>query len=215
MGKTTKYPSTLSSSISVNGNPLVATKTENGSTTASYNISDTQQKINDYIENSLLSSIPQINTFLPETIDNLSQEVNAYTQKGVKTINELYEPIIKNLENDIASRFGNLDNSIFMNNLSGIESQRANSVSDFVQDVQAKQSDLINNELEKQYNYLDFLTNYQNQNYQNMLSALGLGQDYLSSATKSTPQTNNIFSGVSLGNLNSLYKMASALSTAL
>lgn len=215
MGKTTKYPSTLSSSISVNGDPLVTTTANNGTTTANYNMSGTQQKINDYIENSLLTSIPQINTFLPETVENINKEVGAYTQKGVKTINDLYEPMIKDLENDIASRFGNLDNSMFLNNLGDIESQRANSVSDFVQDVQSKQSDLINNELEKQYNYLNFLTDYQSQNNENILSVLGLGQDYLSSAVDSVPQTTNNYAGLSYNNINDIYKLASIAMMAL
>ena len=84
--------------------------------------------------------------------------------------------MLDDLQNDIASRFGNLDNSIFLDNLSDIEDKRLEAVSDFAQDVQTYRQDLINDELSNRYNYLDYLNNYRQQINSNILDMLGFGQ---------------------------------------
>ena len=104
-----------------------------------------------------------INVFSEDTLKSLSNQINAYKQSGVKKIDEIYSPMLKNLQNDVAQRFGNLDNSIFLDKLSEIEDKRADSVSALAQDITAKENELISDELAKRYNYLNFLNGYQNQ----------------------------------------------------
>lgn len=185
MGKTSKatntivtpgLPANTQSVLSVDGSPLVETGIRDNTFYSNYHYSPEEQAINKYIQNSLLSSLPNINTFLPETIANMDSEIEAYTKRGIDSINSIYNPMIQSLQNNVASRFGNLDNSIFMENLNGLESKRASAVSTLAEDIQAKRSDLVNNELQNQYNYLNFLTNYQNQNLQNMFNAIKLNQ---------------------------------------
>ena len=82
--------------------------------------------------------------------------------------------MIQELQENVASRFGNLDNSVFMDNLKGIESKRAEAISDLATNLQSKQSSLINNELSNRYNFLNYLSNLQNNinnNIQNTISA--------------------------------------------
>lgn len=183
MGKTSKsdnstvvYPTNTQSVLNVNGKPLVETSIRNGVLYSNYDYSPEEQAINKYVQDSLLTSLPKINTFLPETIANMDEQIDAYTKRGIDSINEIYNPMIQSLQSNVASRFGNLDNSIFMDGLNDLESKRAGAVSSLSQDVQAKRSDLINNELQNQYNYLGFLTGYQNQNFQNLLNATKLNQ---------------------------------------
>lgn len=185
MGKTSKttsssIPTNTSSTFSINGTPLVSTTISDGNIYSNYNLSKTQQSINDYVDNSLLDGLANVNTFSPETIQNLNDQLSAYTNSGIKTINNTYTPMIQNLENDIASRFGNFDNSIFMDNLNQIETKRSDAISDFAQNVEAKKNELIDDQLDNQYKFLSFLTDYQNQSFQNMLDAARLNLSNMS-----------------------------------
>ncbi len=220
MGKTTKtetkyLPSTSQSVITINGKPLVSTSIKNNTIYSKYYYSPEEEALNKYIQQSLLSSVPKLNTFLPETIDNMNRQVEAYTQQGLETIKDVYTPMITKLENDIASRFGNFDNSIFIDSIKGLEDSRAKAVSALAGDVLSKRNELENNELQKQYNYLSFLTGYQNQSFQNMLNAsklnqsnLSLNNDYLSNYVASN---NSKSSGNSSLNWNQLSSYLSYL----
>ncbi len=177
MGKSSKYPSYSSGSVSVNGNNVANTSKNGNSVNTSYNMPDTEKKIYDYAQNSFLTSLPQINVFSGETQKNINSQLEAYKNRGVQTINDIYEPIMDNLKTDVASRFGNLNNSVFMDNLNKIEKNRATAISDLAQDLEAQRSTLYNNELSQRYNYLNFLNNIQNQINNNALSYMGLSQN--------------------------------------
>ncbi len=190
MGKTSKssntnnYPKSSSSTFSVNGNPLVTTTTNGTSFSSNYNFSDAENATNEYVQNAILKGLSSVNTFLPETIENINSEIDSYTKRGVNTINETYTPMIQDLEESVASRFGNLDNSIFLDNLSGLESKRSDAISNLALDVESKRSELIDDELERQYNYLNLLTDYKDQTYKNVLASMELGKSALSSNSK-------------------------------
>jgi len=190
------YPTYTGSNISVNGNNVSSTSLANGVLNSNYNMSDGEKAIYDYAQSTLANILPQVNTFLPETLNSLQSQLDAYTNQGTKTINNVYTPMLKNLQNDIASRFGNFDNSIFMDNLNGIESKRSDAVSAFAQDVMAKKSELINNELQNRYSYIDLLNNLQNQSTQNALS-------YINSALGGSSSANSYNSNL----YNALYKL--------
>ena len=133
-------------------------------------MSDAEKQIYDYAQNSFLENLPKVNVFSEDTKKQMQNQLNAYTQKGIDTINDIYTPMLNDMKTDIASRFGNFDNSIFMNNLNDIESNRADAMSSLTQDILAKQNELINDELNKRYTYLDFLNGIQNQTTSNILS---------------------------------------------
>ena len=88
-----------------------------------------------------------MNVFDTDTQKNIQSQLNAYTANGQKILNNIYTPMLKELKTDIASRFGNFDNSVFMNNLNSIESNRADALSNLAQDITAKRDELVNNEL--------------------------------------------------------------------
>ncbi len=226
MGKTSKNtttatPSNSSSVISVNGTPLVTTKTDGGSISSNYNFSDAEKATNDYVQNALLSGIASINTFLPETINNINSQIDAYTQSGIDTINDTYTPMIKSLEEDVASRFGNLDNSIFLDSLGGLESKRSDAMSDLAQGILSKKSELIDDELNRQYSYLNFLTDYKDQTFSNMITALELGKSSLSlnndyqSDVYNYSNASNSSNKITSSQLNNLYSYLSGLGSSL
>jgi len=190
------YPTYTGSNISVNGNNVSSTSLANGTLNSNYNMSDSEKAIYEYAQSTLANILPQVNTFLPETLNSLQSQIDAYTNQGTKTINNVYSPMLKNLQNDIASRFGNFDNSIFMDNLNGIESKRGDAVSAFAQDVMAKKSELVNNELQNRYSYIDLLNTMQNQPTQNALSFINSA---LGGSSSANSYNNNLY--------NALYKL--------
>lgn len=191
------YPSYSGSNVSLNGNNVATTSFSNGVVNTNYNMSDAQKALYDYAQSALTSLVPQVNTFSPDTINSLQSQIDAYTSQGQNTIDSVYTPMIKSLENDIASRFGNFDNSIFMNNLNSIENKRANAVSAFAQDVMAKKSDLINNELANRYSYINLLNTLQNQPMQTALNYISTA---LGGSSSANSYNNNLYS--------TLYKQA-------
>ncbi len=168
-----------SAAITVNGNvKSSATSTKNGAN-VTYNMDPYEQAAYDYAGKSFYDNLGKINVFSNDTIKSLNDQVGAYLNQGLDVVNNTYTPMIRDMQNDIARRFGNTSNSMFMDNLNDIESKRAAAMSDLAQDVMAKRNELINNELSNRYNYLNFLNNYQNQVYSNMLQTLGVTNNLL------------------------------------
>lgn len=211
MSKTTKQPSNLSSNSSVylNGMPKMQTvNNSNGQIYSNYTMSPWEQMAYEYSQKEFANNLPNVNVFSKETLKNLSDEIDAYKAQGIKQINDIYSPMLKNLQNDVASRFGNLDNSIFLDKLNNIEDKRADSVNALSQDISAKSQELTQNELMNRYNYLNFLNNYQNQFLQNATGMMNATQGGLNSnlAFMKNNSTNN-------GNLQS--QMSNAILGAL
>ena len=170
MAKSSKYPSFSSGTISVNGSDKASTYKQGNNIISNYNMSADEKRAYDYAQKSFADSLSKVNIFDEDTQKNLQSQLNAYTLNGQKMINEMYTPMLDNLKTDIASRFGNFDNSIFMDNLNSIEENRAESMNNLAQDVLAKRDELINNELSQRYTYLGFLQDVQNQMNANILN---------------------------------------------
>ena len=189
MGKSSKYPSYSGGTININGATKASTYKNKNNIITNYNMSDAEKQAYDYIQNSFANSLSSVNVFDDATKQNLQSELNAYTQNGQKLINDIYTPMINNLKTDVASRFGNFDNSVFIDNLNSIESNRADAVSNLAQDVMAKRSELINNELSQRYTYLSFLQDVQNQLNTNMFNFIGASQQNSSSGNNYNSQS--------------------------
>lgn len=165
------YPAYSSSKISV-GDSNATTGVNNGILTSAYNMSDDEAAIYNYALSTLASILPGINTFDTDTKSSIQSQVKAYQDQGLDKINEIYNPMIQNLTNDISSRFGNLDNSIFKDDLGDIESERSNAVSSFAQNVLSKQSELESDELTKRYSLIQMLNGLANNTYDKALDAI-------------------------------------------
>lgn len=170
-------PDFSNGSFSINNSPVATTQKQGNQVVSNYNQSPYEQFINQYAQQSFADSLPKINTFLPETLEGFGKQMQAYQSKGISDINNVYNPMLKNLQNDVATRFGNLDNSMFMDNLNGIESKRGEAINLFAQDMQSKQSQLVNEELQRRYNYLSLLMDVQNQQFDKILKSIGISQN--------------------------------------
>lgn len=191
------YPSYVGSSVSINNDSKADTSYLNGYINSSYKMGKNEKDIFDYAQTTLKSILPQLNVFSKETQDSLQSQLDAYKIQGLETIDDIYTPMIKNLQNDIASRFGNVDNSIFMDNLNSIESNRGKAVGSFVNDMLTKLGELQDKELSRRYNFADFLNNLQNQAYDNALRTINVA---LGGSSSGNSYNNNLY--------NSLYKQA-------
>lgn len=209
MGKKTKSPSYSGGTININGNQTVKTYKKKKNIITDYNMSDDEKRIYDYAQKSFADSLKSVNVFDDATKKNLQAQVDAYTQNGQKLINNLYTPMLENLKNDVASRFGNLDNSVFMDNLNSIESKRADSMNSLAQDVLAKQDEVVNNELAKRYQYLGFLQDVQNQINSNMLNLINASRQNSNSGNSYNQST----AGSSSNSLANYAQLATTLAS--
>lgn len=154
--------------VRVNGQTKASTYKKGNTVYTDYNMSPYEKQAYDYAQKSFAENLPKLNVFSEDTQKQLQKQMNAYKNKGIETINNIYTPMLDNMKTDIASRFGNFDNSSFLNSLNDIESSRANAISDFAQDMTLKENDLINNELSRRYQYISFLNGINNQALSNL-----------------------------------------------
>lgn len=187
------YPNYSSSSVSLGGSSA-ATGVKDGILTSDYNMSGDESDIYNYALSTLASILPQLNTFDPQTISSIQSSVDAYKNSGLETINGMYNSSLKNIENDAVSRFGNLDNSAFVDNLNNVESERSKAVSSFAQDVLAKQSQLQSDELTKRYALAEFLNGIANDKYDNALKAINAA---LGGSSNLNNYNNDLYSAIS------------------
>lgn len=198
MSKTTKTTAQSyvnpSSSVNVSGGPNATYNRGN----TNYTLSAEQQKAFDYAQKAFTEGLKAINVFSQDTQKQLANQVDAYKQNALNELNTLYTPMLKSVREDSARRFGNLDNSVFLDNLKGVEENRANALSNLAQSITAKQNDLISEELQNRYNYLNFINSYQNQVLNNALgfsnlanATAGLNGQYLTQNAKNSGNSLN------------------------
>lgn len=176
------YPSYSSSSVSLGGSKA-NTGLVNGVLNSDYDMSDSEAAIYNYALDTLANILPSVNTFDNDTLSSIKSQVDAYKNSGIQNINDLYNSDLQDLENDAVSRFGNLDNSIFADNLSDLESERSGAVSSFAQDVLSKQSELESDELTKRYALIQLLSGLSEDIYGNALDAINTSLGSSASAT--------------------------------
>ena len=214
MSKTTSYkPSYSNGSVSINGQNK-ATTTKSGNTVfGNYNMNNYEKELYDYAQKTLPQLVQNVNTFSPETTKSINKQLNAYQTQGQNYINQIYKPMLENLKNDIASRFGNFDNSMFMNDLNNIETNRTNAVAQLANNLVSRQNELVNNELANRYNYINLLNTLQNQynNYalSTLNSSIGLGNTGL--AYNNSVANNNSSNTFNLEQIASLASLAKYL----
>lgn len=170
MSKKSKYPSYSSGSITVNGKEVASTGKSGNKIDSSYNMTDAEKSIYDGIQSNLASSLKNLYSISDEKQEQWNNELKAYKNAGLKQINEIYTPMVNDLRDNIASRFGNLDNSVFMDNLDTITDKQAQAVSDFSNDLLNKQSELYSSEIANRLSFISLLGNLNSAMNSNMMN---------------------------------------------
>lgn len=213
--KSKKYPAYSSGTVTVNGSTKASTYKNKNNIISNYNMSDGEKRAYEYAQKAFADALPLVNTFDSNTQQNIQNQLNAYTLDGQKMINNLYNPMLKELKTDVASRFGNLDNSVFMDNLNSIESNRADAINNLAQDVLAKRNELVNDELSQRYNYLNFLKDIQNQTNSNILNFLSGSQSNSSSGNSYNAQAYTANRANSSRTFNNYANLASGIMSSM
>jgi hypothetical protein len=189
MGKKSSYPSYSTGEVSINGNTVASSsKTGNNTISASYNMSDVEKDIYDNIQSNISSSLSSLFDISDSTKQQWQDELDAYKSSGIKEINDIYTPMETSLKNDIASRFGNFDNSIFMDNLNTITDKKAQAVADLSESLTQKQDELYTTELTNRMSYLTLLSGLSSAMNNTMLGYMGLAQSASSSGNSYNAQ---------------------------
>lgn len=175
MGKKSKapqYPEYSNGAVTINGKK-VATATKKGNTVSTnYNMSKNEKSMLNSIQGNMNNSLKNLFNISDNQKNLWTQQLDAMKTQGINSINEIYTPMENNLRNNVASRFGNLDNSVFLNNLNRITDKRAQAAADLSNTLMAAQNNLYNEELSNRINTLSFLSGLNTQLNNNILGYL-------------------------------------------
>lgn len=209
MGKKSKYPEYSTGTITVNGRDVSTTQRDknNNVVSSSYNMSSAEKKIYDSIQKGLNTSLGNLFTITDAQKKEWNKQLEALKSQGIKEIDSIYTPMETNLKNDIASRFGNYDNSIFLDNLNEITDKKAEAVADLSDSILATQNNLYSEELKNRINTITLLNNLNsamNNNILNFTNAAGnnanSGNSYNNAAYNANNSSSWFNDALNLGN---------------
>ena len=200
MGKKSKYPDYSTGTITVNGKTVASTtKDKNHNVVSSnYNMTDNEKKIYDSIQSNLYSSLSSLFDITDANKKEWNNQLNAMKNQGIQQINDIYTPLETNLKNDIANRFGNLDNSVFMDNLNEITDKKSQAISALSNTLLAAQGDLYSNELNNRINSISFLNNLNSAMNNNILNFTNAA---MNNSTSGNNYNSNAYTATNSGNL--------------
>ena len=207
MGKSTKYPSYSSGTVNINGVNVAKTSKSDNSINSDYNMSKVQKDIYDSIQNNMSGVLSDLFTISDPQRKEWQSQLNAMQNVGIQNINDIYTPLQNSLKNDIASRFGNLDNSVFLDNLNTITNNKSKAISNLTNNILLAQNDLYNQEIQNRINTLALLDSLNNSINSNILSYLGLANQNANSGNQYNQNAYNAAASQNSG-LNLLSRLA-------
>ena len=159
MGKKSKYPEYTTGNVTINGrNVASVTKDSDGNISGNYNRSQAEEKLFNNIQSNLSNSVQNLFNISDQTKKQWTDQLNAYKRKGIQAINDIYSPMETSLKNDVASRFGNLDNSVFLDNLRKITDKKSDAVAQLSNNLLLQKNSLYSQEMQNRINYISLLS---------------------------------------------------------
>lgn len=190
MGKKSKAPSYSTGNVTINGkNIATVTKNKNGEIQSTYNMSKSEKDMYNSIQNSLNNSLANLFTITDADKTSWNQQLETYKKNGIQQINDIYTPMETSLRNNIAGRFGNLDNSVFMDNLKNITDNKAQAVSSLSDSLVMKENELYANEISNRMNYISLLSGLSNDMNNQIMSYLNLAKSNAESGNNYNTKT--------------------------
>ncbi len=166
------------------------TSKENGQITTQYLPSAAEQERKKFTNERINQILPQLGKNPQELTDAWNQQQDAYVDSAVSQFDRSYNPALRNMREDITSRFGTTNNSMFLDRLGEMES---NVRVPFMEETARKgtlyRTDLENQHQAKQMNELQALGYNLNSDQQRFLS--GLNAPLSSSAQANQFNQNN------------------------
>lgn len=118
---------------------------------------------------SLLSSLGFTSNEQKNELDSIEQ---AYINDGTTQFMKQYEPQLKNLRENIASRFGSLNSSDFADRLSNLENARASALSDIINKAQLYKNDIYNSKEKNKIDGINTLSGLMNSDTNQILAGI-------------------------------------------
>lgn len=177
MSKTSSAPSQPAysgGSVRINGNNIATVRKEGDNFVSDYNMSQTEKKIFDSVQNGLSDALENLFTISDPQRQEWQKQLNSMQDTGLQNLNSIYGALQNSLKNDIASRFGNLDNSIFMDKLSSITDNKSKAIADLVNNLTLASNNLYNQEIQRRINTINLLNGLNNSINSNILSYLAI-----------------------------------------
>lgn len=194
---TPKYPTYSGGAVRVNGQTKASTSKNGDTVVSNYNMSNAEKNIYDSVLNNMDLSLAGLFSISEPQRQAWNNQLKAMEQQGLENINNIYTPMQDNLKNDIASRFGNLDNSAFLNNLKKITDNKSKAAADLSNNLVMVQNDLYTDEIKNRLNIISLLNDLNNSinnnimNYMNLSSRMSsAGNTYNQTAYNNNSQNN-------------------------
>lgn len=111
-----------------------------------------------------------LGTTAPELAVRFDETEQAYVADASRKFQEQYNPALKSLREDIASRFGTLNTSQFISGLNSLEHNRAEALSNIVNTGKMVRTDLVNQNETRKLNEMQALGGILSDTQNNMLS---------------------------------------------
>ena len=154
MGKASKYPAYSGGAVNINGFNVAKTSKKGNSVNSDYYMDKTQKQIYNSIQNNMADVLTNLFSISDAQRQEWNNQLSAMKNVGISNINNIYTPLQNNLKNDVASRFGNLDNSVFLDKLNAITNNKSQAIADLSNNLALAQSDLYNQEIHLDQIYL-------------------------------------------------------------
>ena len=201
--KTQKYPEFTNGTVSVNGKTKATAKKIGDNIKTNYKMSKFEKNMFNSIENGMANGLTNLFEISDNERKQWGEQLNAMKKQGIENINSIYTPMENNLKNDIASRFGNFDNSVFLDKLSAITDNKAKAVAELSNNINLSQNNLYNEELQNRINTLSFLnglnTSLNNNilNYTNAATAnASIGNNYNNNAYNAAKKSSSFLDNI-------------------
>lgn len=200
--KSKKYPAYTGGSVTVNGRIVASSKKDKKGNVISsnYNMSENEKNLYNSIQKGMNSSIQNLFNISDQQRKEWGNQINALKNQGIDEINSIYNPMETNLRNDVARRFGNIDNSVFLDNLNSITDKKSKAIADLSNNLLSTQNDLYNQELQNRINTITLLNNLNSIMNNNIINYTNLansnassGNSYNQNAYNATANSSNLF----------------------
>lgn len=196
--KSQKYPEFTNGTVSVNGKTKATAQKVGDNIKTNYKMSKFEKNMFNSIENGMTNGLANLFEISDNERKQWGEQLDAIKNQGIENINNIYTPMERNLKNDIASRFGNFDNSVFLDKLSAITDNKAKAVAELSNNITETQNNLYKEELSNRINTLSFLnglnTSLNNNilNYTNAaISNASVGNNYNNNAFNATKKSSS------------------------
>jgi hypothetical protein len=178
-GKTQKAPAqpAFQNSAVYNGNQLVSQTYQDPTygIVTKYNASPAQQQSQDLAQQQINSILPTLGQTDTATQKQIQDAENAYTQNATQQFNNIYDPSLRNLREDVASRFGTTKATPYydqLNNLATTVQQPALlSIANTATQMGQQMQNTAQSQKLQQLQALGYVLNGDQQNFLNGLSS--------------------------------------------